>query len=95
MHSLAALYAHQGLNLEAVNTLKQSVKVDSDTIYRGDDFYVLGVVAQNLGFPDIARAYYLRVEAQTEIPLATGHLARKRLAALAESNTQDTTPTAR
>ncbi len=87
LHTLATLYATQGRNLQATDALRNAIKVRIDKTLDGDDFYVLGLVAENLGFPDIARAYYTRVEIQEDEPLATEKLARKRLAALADTDT--------
>lgn len=90
LHTLATLYATQGRNLEAVNTLKNRVKIGATKTYNSPDLYVLGLVAENLGFLDIARNYYTRVEVEAADPLATEKLARRRLAAIADTDAKET-----
>lgn len=87
-HTLATLYATQGKNQEAVDTLRKAVVSNHRFTPNGADWYVLGLVAQNLGFNDIARTYYTRVDSDEADPSDTIHLVRRRLAEMDSAVTQ-------
>ncbi|CAM2005225.1 TGc domain-containing protein [Acanthopleuribacter pedis] len=81
-HTLATLYATTGRYVNAVETLRKTALAGRRFRPEGVDFYVLGFIAQQLNFPDIARTYYARVPQDLEDPLDTGHLVQRRTAEL-------------
>jgi tetratricopeptide (TPR) repeat protein len=82
LHTLAALYAERGKNLEARQALVQSLERRIADTLSPNDWYVVGRIAENYGVPEAAVAAYKRVEKSPEQPLSSWELSQRRLAAL-------------
>ena len=88
LHTLAALYAERGKNLEARQALVQSLERRIADTLSPNDWYVVGRIAENYGVPEAAVAAYKRVEksdagSPTRLePLSSWELSQRRLAAL-------------
>jgi Flp pilus assembly protein TadD len=89
LHTLAALYAERGKNLEARQALVQSLERRIADTLSPNDWYVVGRIAENYGVPEAAVAAYKRVEKPgadgtpgIEQPLSSWELSQRRLAAL-------------
>ena len=82
MHTLAALYAETGKSLEARTALLESMELRNRTEPDGDDWYVLGRIAENYGVRDAALAAYRKVEKDEPLGTSTWTLASRRLTAL-------------
>ncbi len=85
LHTLASIYAELGKTGEAYQLLVQSLAAKEDDKPDGDDWYVVGRLAEHYGLPDVARKCYKRVDPPKKASLealSTHALAVRRLAAL-------------
>ena len=82
LHTLAALYAESGKNLEARQALVQSIEKRMTDTPSPSDWYVIGRIAENYGVPEAAVAAYKRVEKTDVDGLSTWELSQRRLAAI-------------
>jgi tetratricopeptide (TPR) repeat protein len=85
LHTLASIYAEMGKTGEAYQLLVQSLAAKADDTPDGDDWYVVGRLAEHYGLPDVARKCYKRVDPPAKASreaLSTHALASRRLAAL-------------
>jgi len=83
LHTLATIYAEQGKIGPARQTLLQSMDARVREVPDGDDWYVLGRIAEHCGLPDEARRAYRRVKPQAPPGPDDAHvLAKRRLAIL-------------
>jgi len=85
LHTLAALYAEVGRTTEAYQVLLRAIDASWDDRPHGEDWYVLGRVAEWYGLPQVARTCYARVErpeVEEYVPLTSYGLAARRLAAM-------------
>ncbi|HYU25026.1 MAG TPA: hypothetical protein VEO74_07480, partial [Thermoanaerobaculia bacterium] len=82
LHTLAALYAESGKNLEAKQALVQSIEKRMTDTPSPSDWYVVGRIAENYGVPEAAVAAYKRVEKTNVDGLSTWELSQRRLAAI-------------
>jgi tetratricopeptide (TPR) repeat protein len=62
IHTLATLYAQAGRLTDALETLTKSYNMDPRMDPREEDYYVLGLIAQSLGFIDGAKEAYEKVK---------------------------------
>jgi len=89
---LACLYARVGRIDEAIARLEQRAENDNRPEPDDKDWLVYGIIAEELGFPGYARAYYQRVAKPSSFeeadPLSSYPLAQKYLAALDQSKEQ-------
>lgn len=86
-HTLATLYATKGDHRKARDMLRQSLQVDRRFSPKDEDWYVLGVVAHKLGFPEAAKTYFQRVP-EDDDAVSTYQLAKRRLAELADDQAE-------
>ncbi|HEX6901910.1 MAG TPA: DUF3857 domain-containing protein [Thermoanaerobaculia bacterium] len=85
LHTLASIYAELGKTGEAYQLLVQSLAAGADDTPDGDDWYVVGRLAEHYGLPDVARKCYKRVDPPSkpaDEALSTHALAVRRLAAM-------------
>ena len=82
LHTLAAVYAEMGKNLEAREALMQSIRKRGSDKPESSDWYVLGRIAENYGVKDAALAAYHRVDNKDFTGASTFELAKRRLATL-------------
>ncbi len=84
-HTLASLYAEQGRCKEARDALIQTMQKGGSLLPESSDWYVLGRIAEQYGYPSSARTAYEKVEKpkrKNELPRSTYFLAQRRLAAM-------------
>jgi hypothetical protein len=89
LHTLAALYAERDMPAEAYQVLLQAIDASMSDQPQGIDWYVLGRMAESLGFLDNAATYYQRVDRPKEgdsDALSAYALSQRRLSALAQRN---------
>lgn len=87
MHTLATVLASRGSTSEALQVLAAGIEHKESKVVDGDDWYVIGRVAEWHGLPDVARKLYARVPVPEDPllePSSTHRLAMTRLARLAE-----------
>jgi len=83
LHTLAAVYAELGKLSDAARTMRELFKRRKDTKPLDIDYYILGRLAEGLGYRDEAKAYYQKVEKpKKEWPTSTYEIAKRRLAKL-------------
>jgi len=83
LHTLAALYAVTGKNVDAREALLKSMDLRYHDMPEAHDWYVLGRMAENYGVRDAAVAAYKRVEEdKPDTGLSTWQLAQARLRAM-------------
>ncbi len=85
LHTLATLYAERVRVVEAHRTLLKALELHKDGKLERHDWYVFARIAEALGYPDLARDYYRKVEPNEtrEVGVqSTQELARQRLVAL-------------
>lgn len=66
LHTLATVYAETGRPAEAHATLVRSLELKDEPDPRGDDWYVLGRIAEEYGYDELARDDYARVGAAAD-----------------------------
>ncbi len=87
LHTLATVYAELGRPLEAHHAILQSLAAKDEPSLDGDDWYVMGRIAEEYGYVELAREYYGRVEAAGEGEVyTTSDLVQRRLKVLAKSD---------
>ncbi|MBV9495490.1 MAG: DUF3857 domain-containing protein [Acidobacteria bacterium] len=82
LHTLAALYAETGKNLEAREALLKGIDTRMRDQPASSDWYVLGRIAENYGVRDAALAAYKHVTKEEDPGATVWELTEKRLAAL-------------
>jgi len=90
-HTLACLYARNGDYDKAVQTIRGVIKQEQRDRPEDDDWLVYGIIAEKLGFPEYARAYYGRVETDDrDNPFSSYSLARQYLDGLPPADPNQT-----
>ena len=82
LNTLAALYAESGKTVEARQALMKGIDRRHTEEPAGDDWFVLGRIAETYGVRDAAIAAYKRVKKGDDSGLDTWELARRRLVVL-------------
>ncbi len=81
LHTAATVYARSGKTAEAYKLLLQSIGA-TNRPPRNDDWLVMGAIAESYGLPEVAKAFYRRVEGKPGDGLAAQELAARHLLAL-------------
>lgn len=83
LHTLATIYVELGKLNDAARTLRELLGSRKDREPKNIDHYILGRIAEHLGYKDVARAHYRKVEKPEFASVtATFELAKRRLAQL-------------
>lgn len=82
LHTLAALYAETGKNVEARQALLKAMDKRGTDDPGSSDWFVLGRIAENYGVRDVALAAYKRVQKEELTGMSTWELTQKRIAAM-------------
>jgi tetratricopeptide (TPR) repeat protein len=87
LHTQAVLLAEMDRSAEAYQTILKAISFSGEEEPIPTDWYVFARLAENYGYPDVARSLYQRakpskVEDDEERHLSTWELAQKRMAAL-------------
>lgn len=83
LHTLASLLAENGETAPARDLLLRSIELSGNEEPDGDDWYILGRIAEQIGVNEAAVAAYNKVEKPKEqyaVPDSTYTLAQRRLA---------------
>jgi tetratricopeptide (TPR) repeat protein len=87
LHTMASIYANLGEPVKARDLLVQSIEHRGELEPQSDDWYVLGRIAEDLGFKDAAVAAYNRVvkpKLELNLPDSVYLIAQRRLATIAK-----------
>lgn len=82
LNTLAALYAESGKTVEARQALMKAIDRRHTEEPSGDDWFVLGRIAETYGVRDAAIAAYKRVQKGDDSGMDTWELARRRMTVL-------------
>ncbi|CAM2011552.1 DUF3857 domain-containing protein [Acanthopleuribacter pedis] len=88
LHTLATLHATDGNIGKALEMLREMLSVERRFVPEDEDWYVLGLIARQIGFAETAKTYFERVPVD-ESAVSTYQLAQMRLA---ESTKPPATP---